>query len=115
MSVSFPKQSQPLTKESALSLASETVDNTISARGKVTRSKPIFKKGKEVKQEVQSTGDNYYSNNQYKFRQFKQTKGRREKLPNQIIELQKYRADKRTEVSTLQMARKSSIKNIFGL
>ena len=105
---------KPLTKESAVSVMAEQVDNSISAKGKVVKTKPKFVKGKEVKQEVSEIKNNYYSNNSYKFRQFKQTKGKKERIPNQLIELQKYRLDKPTETISISKSRKS-MRSLFGL
>lgn len=104
---------KPLTKKSALSRAAEYVDSTISARGGVEKVRPKYVKGKKVTSEVITTGDNYYESNKYKFRQFQQRKGTRTKLPNQIIELQKYRLDSPNETRKIQKE-KSNTRSIFG-
>jgi hypothetical protein len=105
---------KPLTKESALSMASREVDNTISARGKIVKTKPKIVKGKEVRQEVVNTDDKYFEINRYKFRDYQQRKGTKTQLPNQFIERQRYRADNMNEVSTLKKAKQFNIKNTFG-
>ena len=97
---------KPLTRKSALSLAARKVDKTISAKGRIVKLK---KKVKPI-----DTRDNYFERNRYKFRQFKQKKGVKQKTPNQFIELQKYRADSPMEVSALKKGKRDSIKNLFG-
>ncbi len=94
---------KPLTQKSALSKVAEFVDNTISARGKITKS--------TSKEKPIDTREDYFGVNKYKFRQFQQKKGVRTKLPNQIIELQKYRLDKLGETRNIQSSR---ISKFFG-
>lgn len=101
---------KPMTKLSALSLAAREVDDSISARGKIVKFKsPKIKSSKKTKpkSEVIDTGDRYYLNNQNKFRKFQQKKGKRTKLPNQIIELQKYRLDSPREKIGLSSGRRT--------
>jgi len=105
------------TSQGALDRVAQEVDNTISARGKIVKAtKMINGKKKFVEAEsntlLKSTG--YYSNNQYKFRQFQQRKGVRTKIPNQIIELQKFRLDAPGEVRKIQRERVSSTRGMFG-
>jgi hypothetical protein len=106
---------KPLTKESALSLAAQQVDNTISARGKIIKTKPKIVKGKEIKEEVVETGDEYFKINKFKFRDYQQKQGAKSKLPNSFIERQKYRADSRGEVTKLKRTKQFSLRNAFGI
>ncbi|HUS50674.1 MAG TPA: hypothetical protein VMZ91_10945, partial [Candidatus Paceibacterota bacterium] len=99
--------STPMTKRSALSESAREVDLSISARGRVVKTK-----GKPI-----DTGEDYFGVNRQKFRTYSQKKGRRVELPNSFIEKQKYRADFPQEVMTLQKERKKSIdiKRMFGI
>jgi len=106
---------KPLTKISAVSMASEYVDLNISARGKVTKVKPTLRKGKKVMpKEVIDTGNRYWDINRHKFRTFQQKGGIRTKLPNQFIELQKFRIDSPGERRTLKVERQKKRRTPFG-
>jgi hypothetical protein len=94
---------QPLTKRSALSLSAQEVDSTISARGKVTKTK-----GKPI-----DTGEDYFMINRNKFRTYQSKKGKRIEMPNSFIERQKYRLDSPMEVRKIQKA-KSELRSMFG-
>jgi len=104
------------TRRAAADYASEAVDRTVSAQWKIS---PVKKKikGKEKfvmvenKKLIQPTG--YWSQNKYKFRQFKQSKGVRTKIPRGGIELQKYRIDSPGEKLGLKKARKG-VGQFFG-
>jgi hypothetical protein len=95
----------PQTKESAISQAARVVDNIISAKGRVVPAKK-----KEV---ARDTGDRYFEINRRKFRGFQQKKGVRYKTPNQIIELQKYRADSPQEVAALKKGKQEKRSSMF--
>lgn len=88
---------KPTDKATALSIASRFVDNTISARGRVTKAKGKIK---------DFGGDNYFEVNRDKFRTFQQKRGRRTQLPNSFIERQRFRADNPNEVIALQTSRR---------
>ena len=105
---------QPLTQESALSLTAREVDNTISAKGKVVKRKPVKKSGRQIKATVMNTGDRYYSENQFKFRNYSGRKMR--PLPTgTIIEKRKYRLDSSGEVGKIQRDKARSVRGIFGI
>lgn len=106
---------QPLTKESALSLASREVDNTISAKGKVIKSKPKIINNKKVVEKPIDTNDNYFEVNRNKFRTYQQRQGAKTKLPNSFIERQKYRLDKSGETKNITSAKRFNIRNAFGI
>jgi len=91
---------KPLTQKSALSLSAEYVDNSISAKGKIAKSKS--------KIEPIDTKEDYFGINKFKFRTFQQRKGVKTKLPNQFIEKRRYRLDKIGEVKKIQKERLSS-------
>jgi len=95
---------EPLTKESALSESARYVDTTISARGKVMKSKS--------KKKPIDLRENYFEDNRQKFRTFRQKRGRRTELPNSFIERQKYRLDTRGETRRLQ--KEKSVRSMFG-
>jgi hypothetical protein len=105
---------KPLTKESALSLSARTVDQTISAKGKVSKSKPVIVNGKKTEVQATNTNDSYFEVNKQKFRTYQQRQGARKQLPNSFIERQKYRADKPMEVRTLKKARQFNLRSSFG-
>ena len=101
----------PLTKRSAMSQAAKYVDENISSRGKVMKSKPIFKmvkgKKKKVVQKAKDTGEDYFGTNRPKFRTWKQKKGRRMALPSgHFIERQPYRLDKPGELRGIAKGRR---------
>lgn len=96
---------QPMTKRSALSQSAEYVDETISARGKVSKS--------SSKKNPVDTGDDYFGVNRFKFRTFQQKKGTRTALPNQFIERQTFRLDKAGETKQIKTSR-NLIKGSFG-
>jgi hypothetical protein len=92
---------EPLTQRSAVGVMAETVDNNISAKGKIKKV-PLKKNEKPV-----DTNNDYFEVNKRKFRQFKQTKGVRTKIPNQLIELQKYRLDKPNEIRKISSSKRT--------
>lgn len=91
---------KPLNRISALSVMAREVDNTISARGKIERTK-----GNGV-----NTGDQYYDTVAYKFRNFMQRMGNRVKGNGVYIEKQKYRLDRGSETKEIQ-----SVRGLFGI
>jgi len=106
---------EPLTLRSALSMVARVVDNTISARGKIMKTKPIIQKGKKIIPKAKDTGDRYYDRTKQKFRQWKTKK----KLPlptGVVIERQKFRLDSPGEVKKIHRERKKAInvRNLFG-
>ncbi len=88
---------KPQTLRSALSTMARKVDETLSNRGRVRKTKPIkTKKGKKVP--VVDTKDPYFQNNQFKFRTFDTVRGRRVALPKgNYIERRAFRNDTRGE------------------
>lgn len=91
---------KPMTKQSAMSMSAKFVDEQISARGRI-------KPSKKKKEKIIDTGEDYFKINRYKFRQWKQVKGRRTRLPkHNFIERQPFRADKRGEQIALISGRK---------
>jgi len=115
---------QPLTRESAMSMGARDVDETISARYKITKAKEVVqqvrdKVGNWVDRKIQpkavDTGDDYYKSNQNKFRTFRQVRGKKINMPMTYIERAKYRSDHPQEVQTLRTARESSVRGFFGM
>ncbi len=103
---------KPMTFKSAMSFASESVDKTISARGRAVPMKPKIVKGKKVyPKKVLDLGTNYFGVNRHKFRTWKQKKGRRTALKKgNFIELQKFRSDSVGEKLALQRGRGKVLK-----
>ena len=97
---------KPLTLKSALSAMARVVDNTISARGKVSAAPTVKQKGKEVTQKAMDTKDNYFQVNTNKFRTYS---GKKMKpLPTgTVIERQKYRLDRAGETRNIQSAKRT--------
>jgi hypothetical protein len=96
---------KPLTLGSALSAMARVVDNTISARGKVSIAKPKEVNGKKITVAV-DTRDRYYEQNKEKFRTYKTAK----KLPlptGTVIERQRYRLDKPQETKQITSAKRT--------
>jgi len=95
---------KPLTKKSALSMMGRTVDERISARGKIEKT-PI-KKGKPKVGLVLDTKDKYWQRSSKRFRPWKQKKGVRTPLgQDRYIERQKFRISSPQEKASLRSAR----------
>lgn len=92
----YEKVEGGVTLKSALGAMSRYVDKTISARGKVIKTPPIKKKvnGKNVvfNPKAKDTGDNYWTNNRYKFRNYA-TKKKKPLPTGVVIERQRFRLD----------------------
>jgi len=104
------------TKRAAVDYASEVVDKSLSARFKVSPVKRKVKGKKKfvmVEKQKLSQPTGYWEQNKKKFRTFKQRKGVRTKIPNQAIELQKYRLD--TPGETRMIQREKRVGRFFGL
>lgn len=105
---------RPMTKRAAEDLATEVVDNTISARGKVTQIK------KPLKKRPQDGGTGFAVANRFKFRGFTTDRQGRKKadLPEgEFIERRKFRLDRPMERQTIQQFKKRAAarpKNPFG-
>lgn len=99
-----------LTLKSALGAMARVVDEQISARGKIVKTKPITKINKEGKKEkilqlAKDTKDPYWNQNKYKFRGYHSTlKGKpKQSLPTGVvIEKRKYRLDSQFEKRQIQ-------------
>ncbi len=96
---------KPQTLASALSTMAKKVDQTLSARGRVIRTKQkVDKKGKKIP--IQDTKDNYFQNNRTKFRRFRQRGGARTPLQSgEYIERQNFRLDTRGERKQIRKSR----------
>jgi hypothetical protein len=99
---------EPLTKESALSVAGRYVDQTLSNVGKIVTLKPKLNKrtGKEIKVKVLNLKDNYWENNQQKFRFYTQRKGAKVPLQRTFIEKRKYRLDNPNELRKISSSQR---------
>jgi len=97
----------PMTKQSALSESAREVDNAISSRGRVIKTK-----GKPI-----DTGEDYFGVNRQKFRTYSQKGGVKRQLPNSFIEKRAYRLDSPNETKTIQREKRKSIdiKRMFGI
>jgi hypothetical protein len=115
---------KPHTKSGAIDVGARYTDNTLSATFKIEpikRTKVI--KGKKVKvmkvfkEKDLKKGDNYFTRNINKFRDYQVRKGREYKLDNKWIERQRHRADTPGEQRGLSVAkyRAEIAKNIRGI
>ncbi len=106
---------EPLTQSSALSMMAKAVDTTISARGKIVKTKPIIQKGIKIIPKAKDTKDKYYDRTKYKFREWATKK--KKKLPTGVvIERQKFRLDSPGEVKKIHREKKKAvnIRKFFG-
>lgn len=92
---------KPHTREAALDVMAKTVDNTLSARGKIEEVK--VKKGTKLVK-----GDGYFERNRNKFRDFQIFRGRRVPLKDEYIENQPNRLDTRGESNKVTIAQFTS-------
>jgi len=100
---------KPLTKNTALGIMGQFVDENISAKGQI---KPV----KVNPNEISKQRNDYFNANRYKFREWRQSGGVRQKTPMTFLELENYRADSPKEVQALKTGkRQAQVSNLlFG-
>lgn len=86
---------QPMTRDAALGRMSRTVDNTLSAQGRI----------RKVKGKASTQTDPYFGSSSHKLRPYRIRKGVPIRMHNQFIEKRSFRVDKLGEQQGLRVAK----------